>query len=276
MPANTMMPGMESWGGASGGWSGGGSSTGGQNQYMSYPSLPNFNPQFSTASPWAVGGKPGTFFGGQPGGRSDLGGNMFTAPTYDPTFTSQYYNMLHGMMGQSGGLQNNLLSFLQGGPTTMPGASQLAQMAQTGNPISALPEWQQMLQAQQRNIGENQANLKEQFAFAGDLQSSPFGTAMTDYMTQTTRDQNALLAQMQTQALESAMGREMGAGMGLQQEAGAESQFLQQLLSGGAFASPELFNKPKTSGLGGLLGGIGSLLGGAGQAGSALMMAGMI
>jgi hypothetical protein len=183
--------------------------------------------------------------------------------------------MLQGLLGQSGGMQNNLLSFLQGGPSSIPGASQLSQMAQTGDPISALPEWQQMLQAQQQNISQNQANLKEQFAFSGDLQSSPFGTAMSDYMQQTSKDQNALLAQMQTQAMENAMGRELTAGQGLQAEAGGESQFLQQLLATGALASPAIFQKSKTSGLGGMLGGIGSLLGaGASGASAGLTAAG--
>jgi hypothetical protein len=277
MANSNMLPGTDSpgWGGAPG--SGGG---GGQNQYMTYPSLPNFNPTGGGSSygPVAGGGpgyKPGDYWVG-PGGRVDLGGNTFAAPTYDPQFTSSFYTMLQGMLGQSGGLQNNLLSFLQGGPSSMPGAGALASMANTGNPISALPEWQQMLDAQQRNISENQANLKEQFAFAGDLQSSPFGNAMTDFMTQTTKDQNALLAQLQTSALENAMGRELQAGQGIQGEAGAESQFLQQLLAGGALASPSIFTKSKTGGLSGLLGGIGSMLGGIGTLGGAAADAGGI
>lgn len=262
----------------------GGGAGGGQNQYMAYPSLPNFNPtsgggsfapqNYSPASNVPPGYGPGQYWTG-PGGRADLGGNTFAAPTYDPQFTSQYYTMLQGLLGQSGGMQNNLLSFLQGGPSSIPGASQLSQMAQTGDPISALPEWQQMLQAQQQNISQNQANLKEQFAFSGDLQSSPFGTAMSDYMQQTSKDQNALLAQMQTQAMENAMGRELTAGQGLQAEAGGESQFLQQLLATGALASPAIFQKSKTSGLGGMLGGIGSLLGaGASGASAGLTAAG--
>lgn len=269
---------------------------GGANQWMSYPSLPNFGASYPSGSPMPgpaqgfnpMGGFGGTsgssgsaggvgnFFTGVPGGKNDMGGNVFTAPTYDPAFTSSFFQMLQGLLGGGSNLQGDLLSFLSGGPTNIPGASSLASMAQTGNPISALPEWQKMLDAQQRNIGQNQANLKEQFAFAGDLASSPFGTAMTDYMTQTTKDQNALLAQLEQQAMEAAMGRELQASTSLTGLAGAESQFLDQLFASGATASPSLFTKSKTGGLSGLLGGVGSLLGGIGSLGSSASEAGGI
>jgi hypothetical protein len=56
-----------------------------------------------------------------------------------------------------------------------------------------------MINAQQQNIAQNQANLKEQFGAMGNLAGSPFGTAMSNYMQQTTADQNALLGQLQQQ-----------------------------------------------------------------------------
>lgn len=246
---------------------------GGSNQYMSYPALPNFNPSggggggtvasdipnLTTFSGVPLNThQPGNYFKNSPGGVSDLGGNMFTAPTMDPAFTNQFYSMLTQLMGGQGGqLQNNILSFLTGGPSSTPGATQLGQMAQTGDPFNASPEWQAMIQAQQQNIAQNEANLKEQFAFSGDLQSSPFGTAMGNFASQTTADQNSLLGQLMQSSYENAMGRQMQTGMGLESMAGNESQFLNQLFASSALTSPQLFQKQKSS----LLGGIGSLLG---------------
>jgi hypothetical protein len=86
-----------------------------------------------------------------------------------------------------------------------------------------------MVEAMKRNTGENEANLKEQFNFGGGLASSPFGTAMTDFATQTNLDQNALLGQLQTSALESAQGRKLGAEEFLGQGAEGMAQFLQGL-----------------------------------------------
>lgn len=261
VPSNTMMPGMEGYGGS--------------NQHMSYPALPNFGASTAAGASGAKGegtfsgwgNKPGQYFTTSPGGIHDLGGSQFTAPTMDPAFTNQFYSMLSQLMGgQGAGLQGNFLNFLTGQPSSTPGSSQLGHMAETGNPISALPEWQSMLEAQQRNIGENQANLKEQFAFAGDLQSSPFGNAMTDFMSQTTKDQNALLGQLQTSALENAQNRELSAGMGIQSLAGNESQFLNQLFASSALTSPQIFQKQHSS----ILGGLGSMLGMGAQVGGSI------
>jgi|SRR5882724_2252142 len=268
------------------GMGGGGGAKGGSNQWMNYPALPNFNPSggntsfgnaYTDALPPAGSFKRGEYYPGYTGGKSDLGGNTFTAPTFDPAFTTQFYQMLTQMMGGGGGnLQNQLLEFLGGGQSNIPGADSLTSMANTGNPISALPEWQKMIEAQQRGIGENAANLKEQFGFMGNLASSPFGNAMSDYFQQTSKDQNALLAQMDTQAMENAMNRELSASQGIMGMAGAESQFLDSLFSGAATASPNLFQKSKTSGLGGILGGVGSMLGGIGSLAGAASSAGGI
>jgi hypothetical protein len=246
---------------------GGGVSPGGSNQWMSYPALPNFNPSSNpSAGAWTTPtSTAGSFHLDNPliGGKHELGGGMATSPTMDPTFTNSFYQMLQGLMSGGGGdLQNQLLSFLGGGKSNIPGASSLSEMANTGDPISALPEWQKMIEAQQHGIGENAANLKEQFAFMGDLASSPMATGMSDYFSQTSKDQNALLGQLDTQAMESAMQRKLTASQDITGMAGAESQFLQQLFQGGALASPNLYNDKKGSSM---LGGIGSLLGGAAQ-----------
>jgi hypothetical protein len=272
-----MMRVQEPWSGGGNWGSGSGATTGGSNQYMSYPALPNFNTPVSTSGsgptqqlgsgsqqyPWQTWQNE-SGFNNTPGGSNKFGGYQ-TAPTMDPAFTNQFYSMLSQLMGQSSGVQGNLLSFLQGGPSSTPGASNLSSLASTGNPISAMPEWQQMIQAQQQNIQQNQANLKEQFAFSGDLQSSPFGTAMSNYSQQTTADQNSLLGQLQTSALENAQNRGLQASMGVQSLGANESQFLNQLFASSALTSPQVLGQQHSS----MLGGIGSLLGaGAGIGGS--------
>jgi hypothetical protein len=93
-------------------------------------------------------------------------------------------------------LLQQLMQFFQTGQGgNMPGLSNLSNIANNG--VSALPEWQSMIAAQQQNIGQNQAQLKEQFAGMGDLAGSPFGNAESNFMQQTTLDQNALLGQLQ-------------------------------------------------------------------------------
>jgi hypothetical protein len=249
-------------------------SSGGSNQWMqNYPALPNFNPSVSTggsSTPWAMTSPSAAApTGTTPGGDPYIGHGLYENPTYDPGFTGGYYGMLQQLMAGGGGdLQNQLLSFLSGGSSTIPGASSLTEMAKTGDPISALPEWQKMIAAQQQNIQQNQAQLKEQFGFAGDLQSSPFGTAMSNYEQQTSKDQDALLAQLEQQSMESAMQRKLAASQDITGMAGAETQFLDQLFSQGAFASPGLSKKSSSSPLGGIGSLLSSLFGAAGQAGS--------
>jgi len=91
---------------------------------------------------------------------------------------------------------------------------------------------------------------------------------MSNYMQQTSKDQNSLLAQLEQQAMESAMQRKLAADTSLTGMAGAETQFLDSLFSGAATASPGLFEKHKGS----LLGGIGSLIG-AGASGASAGLA---
>lgn len=263
MATPNMMPNFGDTSGAKPIWTpqvgGGGMGGGGSNQWMqNYPTLPS-NPYN-----YNYGNQPtGGYFAGMPGGKSDMGGNVFTAPTFSPSFTGDYYSLLSSLLNPSQGLQGDFLSFLSGGQSSIPGASQLGQMAQTGDPFNASPEWQAMIAAQQQNIQQNQANLKEQFGFAGDLSSSPFGTAMSNYEQQTTLDQNALLAQLMQSSFESAQQRKLQAGSEITGLAGNASQFFDSLFGSGATASPGLFSKNKGS----VLGGIGSLLGAAGSLG---------
>lgn len=260
---------------------------GGSNQWMSYPSLPsggmsaygspsagtptaNTSPASSTNPFATLPGGP-TLTGPPSGGNqltsypvgstTQIGGGLETTPTMDPSFTGNFYSMLQSMLGGGAGLQNQLLSFLSGGgPSNIPGANQLENMSQTGGLISALPEWQSMVAAMGQNTAQNEAQLKEQFAGMGALDSSPFGTAMSDYLQQTNLSQNSLLGQLDTQAMQQAMQNELTASTSLTGMAGQESQFLDQLFSSAATSSPGVAKKGGSSSL---LGGIGSLLGGA-------------
>lgn len=111
-------------------------------------------------------------------------------------------------LAQTGGLTGTLGNLFQTGGLT----GTLGQMAQTGQPTNVLPEWQSMIDAQQTNIAQNQANLKEQFASMGNLSSSPAANAMALYNAQTSADQNSLLGQLNAQSLENAQGRALQAG----------------------------------------------------------------
>lgn len=120
---------------------------------------------------------------------------------------------------------------MSGGLT--PQNSTVSQIAQTGDPTDQTAAWQSMIQAQQHNIQENEANLREQFGSTGNLKGSSFQTAANDFMSQTTKDQNTLLAQMQTQASEAAAGRKLQAGQDL---LGASATGSQIALSAGQTA----------------------------------------
>lgn len=80
-----------------------------------------------------------------------------------------------------------------------------------GYATDSTPAWQAMIDAQQRNIERNAANIGEQFNVSGNRFSSVFGDAMTDYYTQTGLDQNALLGQMTLASQEAARQRELQA-----------------------------------------------------------------
>lgn len=76
-------------------------------------------------------------------------------------------------------------------------------------PVTALPAWQAMIAAQQRNIGQNAAQLREQFSGQGARYGSGIQNTMQDFFAQTGLQQNALLADQTRQALESSKGRDI-------------------------------------------------------------------
>lgn len=199
-----------------------------ENQYMMFPSMPGYNatniPGLTPMGPQtaaATGG--GTNIGydpkktGQRPVSTDIAGGQYSAVSpLDPAFTKAYSGWLGSEIGKGvspypGGLtapNNQILQML----TAMfePGGS-LASMIKTGEPISALPEWKAMVDASGQNVQRNLAQLREQFAAGGNLMGTPYGDATQNYMAQTTKDQNAMLIQAQTQALEQAMGRKLSA-----------------------------------------------------------------
>jgi hypothetical protein len=179
---------------------------------------------------------PGTS-AGQIGGLWNQGDFAQIQPLF-PYFTNDFYNYLRQQMGQ-GATPFNLQAALPTGGTTgagqlsapmtpllqqlsdyysgKPGASggpgmgTLSEMSKTGMPVDQTPAWQAMVDSMQRQIKQGAAGLREQFAFRGNLASSPFAGAETDYYNQANKDLNAQLLQGQAGALEAARGRQMSA-----------------------------------------------------------------
>jgi hypothetical protein len=210
---------------------GGGGGGGAGNQFFSQlPSMPvPGNTLSPTNTPSAPGIVPptttptGAFPSTANTGRvTTVGSGTQVGSTFDPAFTQAFGQWLASQMGagatpfnlqaeipSSGGateagkltapltgILNSLQEFYRtgkGGPT---GSQAVAEAA---GPTSAIPEWQKMVDAMQRSTKEGEANLREQFAFSGNLSSSPFGNAMTDYWSQTTKDREALLANLENQ-----------------------------------------------------------------------------
>lgn len=111
-------------------------------------------------------------------------------PTGGQTFPGQLTAPMNPLLSQ-------LANFYSGGTSTAPGANALSTIANQG--ISALPEWQSMIAAQQQNINQGAANLKEQMGYMGDIAGSPIANAMSQYYQQSQLGQNALLGQLQQQ-----------------------------------------------------------------------------
>ena len=179
---------------------------------------------------------------GESGGVKNVGSGAATVTPLYPDFTQAFYNYLMTQMGK-GATPFNLSASLPTGGSTTPGSLSaplnsvdqmlqsfyttgtggpagtptLAAEAQTGLPTDATPAWQAMVAAEQRNTDQNAANLREQFAFGGDLKSSPFSTAMTDFYNQNTLNQNAQLTAAQLQSSEAAAGRQATAAQELTQ-----------------------------------------------------------
>lgn len=259
----------------------------------------------------ATGGPSSTQPLGGYGGVKNVGSGAATVNPLFPYFTSDFYSYLLSQMGQ-GATPFNLSANLPGGGTTAAGqlsaplnnvdqmlqsfyttgtggpagTPTLAAEAQTGLPTDVTPAWQAMVAAENKNTQENAANLREQFAFGGDLKSSPFGNAMTDFYNQNTLNQNAQLTAAQQQASEAAAGRQATAaqeltqgatGMGSQLQ-GIDQQAIDNMLAEFIRTSPDY--SPLLSQIGGAattfppvsIGnvGIGGLGGAAASAGSAL------
>lgn len=166
----------------------------------------------------------------------NIGDNIDTISPLSPELTSNFFGWLQSQIGQGatpypGNLTaplNPIMQMLQqfyqtGGQTNLPGFNTLQNFSQGG--ATALPAWQSMVDAMQRQIGQGATNLKEQFNFAGGLASSPFGTAAADYQLQSSKDLNALLGQMQLATLPL----QLGASQFLASGAGDLGQFLQSL-----------------------------------------------
>jgi len=85
----------------------------------------------------------------------------------------------------------------------------LRQLVESGGSMYnfTTPQWQQMVNAQQRGLQSNYANMMEGFNASGNFPSSAFGNAAVDYWSQASKDQNSLLAQLSNTAWENAAGR---------------------------------------------------------------------
>lgn len=221
----------------------------GDNQFGSYgTSMPGVVPAAPAGGDVGNLGVPQATQGGFYKGPNGL---MSEAPIA-PNLTTDFFNFLKSNVGQgatpfnlstalpSGGVTapgqlsapanpvlQQIQDFYSGKETSLPGASSILDLAKTGTPIDQLPAWQAMIEAQQRNIKQNEAGLREQFASLGNLRGSPFGQAEADYRMQTAKDQNAALLQATAQAQEAAQGRRLTASGGLVQNAGSIGEMLQ-------------------------------------------------
>jgi hypothetical protein len=188
-------------------------------------------------------------------------------------------------------VSQQLESLYSTGSSSNPALQALSQMAQTGDPVSATPEWQSMLAAlqQQQQIGA--ANVSESEAFTGNLPGSAGALAESQYQNQATLNNQSLIAQLTDSSLENAASRAQTA-QGLV-ESGAQTtgqnlySYDQNAIStlmneyfqttpqanplnqeefSGATTYPPTFGGQSSAGLIGAIGGAaGSILGGAGS-----------
>lgn len=154
---------------------------------------------------------------------TELGKDFLAVSPLSPELTSQFFGWLQSVIGKGAtpysgqlsadknALLQQIVSMLSGGSSTIPGADALKQFTESGLPIDVMPAWDAMKAAAQRSIDQGAARLQGQFAFTGNLAGSPFGTAMSDYQSQTAKDLNAQLEMMMANALENARGRQLSA-----------------------------------------------------------------
>lgn len=214
------------------------SGSGGANQWTNFPSL---MPPSQFSQPLMGGSglqsvnssAPGTVPQAPPGasinpltdigstakpGMTNIGKGNYAQNPLDPELTSALFSYLQGQVGQgvapfdlsallpssgqatgAGQLSAPLTQLLQQMQQNYGSSGQIGQMASQG--VDATPAWQKMVTAQGQNIEQNQANLQEQFNKFGNLASSPSAIGMANFQEQTTKDQNALLGQLQFQGI---------------------------------------------------------------------------
>lgn len=220
----------------------------GNNQFGNYGTgMPGVVP----AAP-AGGGSPLDVKGATSGGFYKGPNGLTSEAPLAPNLTTDFFNFLKSNVGggatpfnlatplPTGGqtapgqlsapinpVLQQIQDFYSGKNTSLPGASSVLDLAKTGTPIDQLPAWQAMIEAQQKNIGLNEANLREQFASLGNLKGSPFGGAMSGFREQTAKDQNAALLAAVAGAGESAQARRLAASTGLIQGASSIGEMLQ-------------------------------------------------
>jgi len=211
--------------------------TGGQNQYMNYPSMSyqGFPQMPGSASPMAtsynyppgivppsqgfdpsVPGYPTSNTSGTAGAvgtSTKLPGGAYGGPTTDPLFTQAWAQYLASQMGQ-GVTPFDLSAILPStGQATAPGTltapenpllQSLQQFYQTGTggPLpGVLPMWTSEMQAMQIPIQQQQANIEEAFGSRGALGSSESAQALATFGEQTAAQEQSLLGQLTLQAL---------------------------------------------------------------------------
>lgn len=225
-----------------------------------------------------------------PGGQQKLSGGNLALPTFDPAFTQQFYAWLQQMLGQ-GATPFNLSAKLPSGGTTAPGTltaplnpidASLQKFYQTGEggPMpGVLPMWnaaRAAMEGPQGPIASEEARIRGQFAFGGNLASSPFAQAMTQFGEQTALNENALLTQATLQALP--VMQSFGGELQAQDQASINNMMaefirtrpeyspLLNMLFGGATSSPGVMGqKTGVGAAGGLLSGAGALASGVGD-----------
>jgi hypothetical protein len=255
---------------------------GGANQYGSFPSLPTPSVKPPGIVPDAANlSNPNAAYSGV-GGWTKAGGGINTGPTLDPGLTGQFADWLKGQVGK-GATPFNLSATLPSGGSTTPGTLtapenpvlqelQKFYAGEGGGPNAfTLPMFQSIMKSMNLPIQENLANLKEQFGSRGALGSSEMARAMSDYLGQTSKEQESLLGQLTMQALpqmqsfgESLQGLDQQSIQNLMQEfirTRPEYSPLMSQMYGMSTTFPPMY-QPQGGMGSGLLGSIGAIAGG--------------
>lgn len=207
-----------------------------------------FSPTQSANAPLpsAAGGQPNN---GQPGGgANNLGALLASLTGGGQGMTSPItgdVNQFLANLAQNMGFLQQMAATGQTAGAANAGPNQdvafMRNLVQNPTPYDASDYWQKLVTAQDRSTKQNAGNLQEFFNSTGNRFSTGFGDAMTDYWTQTNRDQNALLAQLQMQGYETERNRQFGGATSLSQltsglEDNAQNRALQAANSLGSYA----------------------------------------